>query len=202
MREVALKPLLEERCQPKADGVVTEFGANSNSREQTSSQEKNWIATASAKPRNDGSVKQGLFQRTEDTSGSVALSACLQATSPQGEALERIDTIRGRTHTKGSKSFFRTPWLPESELTLPINGLDLDTVYENIVRFIAGDELISKEGREESLQESIQRAELRQKLTKQIERLQSKINKEKSFARQVELNTQLKALKHQLEELK
>ena len=71
MREVALKPLLEERCQPKADGVVTEFGANSNSREQTSSQEKNWIATASAKPRNDGSVKQGLLQGTLDYSGSV-----------------------------------------------------------------------------------------------------------------------------------
>ena len=69
------------------------------------------------------------------------------------------------------------------------------------MRFIAGDALTQKEDKQESLQESIQRAELRQKLTKQIERLQSKINKEKSFARQVELNTQLKALKRQLEEL-
>lgn len=102
---------------------------------------------------------------------------------------------------KGSKSFFHTPWLPESDLLLPIKGLDLDTVYENIFRFIAGDALTPKEDKPESLQESIERAELKQKLKKQIERLQKQINKEKSFAIQVELNTKLKALKRQLEEL-
>lgn len=113
----------------------------------------------------------------------------------------KLNSLRPSPYTLTPLSFFRTPWLPESELTLPINGLDLDTVYENIVRFIAGDVLTPKEDKKESLQESIEKSEYRQKLTKQIERLQSKINKEKSFPIQVELNTQLKALKRELEGL-
>ena len=54
--------------------------------EQTSSQAKNWIATASAKPRNDGSVKQGLLQGTLDYSGSVTPQS-LRDSSPQVEPL-------------------------------------------------------------------------------------------------------------------
>ena len=47
-----LKPLLEEGCQPKADGVVTEFVVNPTLMEQVSSQ-GNWIATQSSTARND-----------------------------------------------------------------------------------------------------------------------------------------------------
>ena len=174
-------------------------------------------ALASYKTNSEVKQKDPFRQATPATSPAIcggSSSRCSPKALAVGGAVERSETegaaLQSNAVTEGgfkknkilsTKSFFRTPWLPESELTLPINGLDLDTVYENIVRFIAGDALISKEDKEESLQECIQRAELRQKLTKQIERLQSKIIKEKSFARQVELNTQLKALKRQLEEL-
>ena len=100
-----------------------------------------------------------------------------------------------------SKSFFSTSWLPEPELQLPLNGLDLDSVYEAILRYIAGDELKVKEGTHESLQQSVERAEQRQKLMKQINKLQKKVNREVQFSIQVELNAQLKKLKCELEKL-
>ncbi len=102
---------------------------------------------------------------------------------------------------KGSNTFFSTSWLPEPELQLPLNGLDLDSVYEAILRYIAGDELKAKEGTHESLQQSVERAEQRQKLMKQIDKLQKKVNREVQFSIQVELNAQLKALKRELEQL-
>ena len=51
--EDVLKPLFEEGCQAKPDGVVTEFVVNHNSLEQPSSQ-ANWIATQSTTARNEG----------------------------------------------------------------------------------------------------------------------------------------------------
>ena len=106
-----------------------------------------------------------------------------------------------KTQNLSSKSFFSTDWLPESELQLPLKGLDLDIVYENILRYIAGDELKAKEGTHESLQQSVERAEQRQKLIKQIDKLQKKVNREVQFSIQVELNAQLKKLKYELEKL-
>ena len=171
----------------RSAGGVTEFVVNSNSLEQTPSRAKNEF------------VNTLLLNR--DCSSSVTLSACKQATSPQGEALEKHTIINRGSLKKGSNTFFSTSWLPEPELQLPLNGLDLDNVYENILRFIAGDELKAKEGTHESLKQSVERAEQRQKLMKQIDKLQKKVNREVQFSIQVELNAQLKALKRELEAL-
>ena len=106
-----------------------------------------------------------------------------------------------KSQNLSSKSFFSTDWLPEPELQLPLIGLDLDSVYEAILRYIAGDELKAKEGTHESLKQSVERAEQRQKLMKQIDKLQKKVNREVQFSIQVELNAQLKKLKCELEAL-
>ena len=62
----------------------------------------------------------------------------------------------------GSNSFkvsryYHTDWIPEDELCLSIDGLNMDTVYENFVRQIAGDKLQTDSV--ESLKESVERDE-------------------------------------------
>lgn len=95
-------------------------------------------------------------------------------------------------------SYYHTPWQIEEEISLAIQGLDMDTVYENFVRQIAGDTLKAENG--ESLQESVEREQQRQALKKQIEKLTKAVRREKQFNKQMELNKELKKLKEQLAE--
>lgn len=91
--------------------------------------------------------------------------------------------------------YYHTEWSGNPEIV--IQGLDMDKVYENFVRQIAGDSLSN--GGNESLQESVQRQQEKENLKKQIDKLAKAVNKEKQFNRQIELNQQLKMLKKQLE---
>ena len=96
-------------------------------------------------------------------------------------------------------TYYHTEWLPESELPLKVDGLSIDKVYENFVRQIAGDALQGESA--ESLKESVERDARRQELQKQITALQAKVRKEKQLNKQVQLNTELKKLKKDLEAL-
>ena len=103
----------------------------------------------------------------------------------------------------GNKAFkvngyYHTEWLAEDELPLKLEGLNVDAVYENFVRQIAGDKL-KTEAAGESLKESVARDEQKQALQKQIATLQAKIRKEKQFNKQMQMNTELKKLKKELE---
>ena len=105
----------------------------------------------------------------------------------------------------GSKAFkvngyYYTEWFVEDELPLKMEGLNIDAVYENFVRQIAGDKL-STEKTGESLKESVEREEQRQTVQKQIEALKAKIKKEKQLNKQMEMNNELKKLKRELEEI-
>lgn len=105
----------------------------------------------------------------------------------------------------GNKAFkvngyYHTEWLAEDELPLKLEGLNVDAVYENFVRQIAGDKL-KTEAAGESLKESVARDEQKQALQKQIATLQAKIRKEKQLNKQVQMNTELKKLKKELEVL-
>lgn len=105
----------------------------------------------------------------------------------------------------GSKAFkvngyYYTEWFVEDELLLKMEGLNIDVVYENFVRQIAGDKL-STEKTGESLKESVEREEQRQTVQKQIEALKAKIKKEKQLNKQMEMNNELKKLKRELEEI-
>ena len=55
--------------------------------------------------------------------------------------------------------YYHTDWMPEDELHLSIDGLNMDAVYESLVRQIAGDKLQPDSG--ESLKESVERDERR-----------------------------------------
>ncbi len=96
-------------------------------------------------------------------------------------------------------TYYHTDWLPEAELPLKIDGLNIDKVYENFVRQIAGDAL--KTDSNETLTESVERDERRQQLEKQITSLQVKVRREKQLNKQVQLNAELKKLKKELEDL-
>lgn len=94
-------------------------------------------------------------------------------------------------------SYYHTDWLPEEELSLKLDGLNMDAVYENFVRQIGGEALAA--AGEETLQQTVERDARRQELQKQIGALQVKIRREKQLNKQVQLNTELKRLKKELE---
>ena len=96
-------------------------------------------------------------------------------------------------------TYYHTNWLLEGDLALKLDGLNMDAVYENYVRQIAGDVLHT--GVAESLKESVERSKQIQLLRKQIDTLQKKICREKQLNRQMELNAKLKRLRKELSEL-
>lgn len=106
--------------------------------------------------------------------------------------------------TSGNNAFkvnryYHTEWMPENELQFSIDGLNMDAVYENLVRQIAGE--ILQTNSNESLKDSVERDEERRRLEKQIAALENKIRKEKQLNRRMEMNTELKRLKEELEGL-
>lgn len=96
--------------------------------------------------------------------------------------------------------YYQTEWLLETELPVHLEGLNIDAVYENFVRQIAGD-VLQAATPQESLKESVARDDRRDALQKQINKLQAKIRKEKQLNRQMEMNAELKKLRRELEEL-
>lgn len=96
--------------------------------------------------------------------------------------------------------YYHTNWLEATELIVKLEGLNLDDVYENLVRQIAGDKLQS-DNSSESLKQSVEHDKEREILQKQISILQNKIRKEKQLNKQIEINTELKKLRSALEKI-
>lgn len=97
-------------------------------------------------------------------------------------------------------TYYHTDWIDEDSLELKIDGLNVDKVYENFVRQIAGDSLSSTtEG--ESLKVSVTRQNLQNDLTKQIETLKKRIKKEKQLNKQMRMNKELRRLILELEQM-
>ena len=97
-------------------------------------------------------------------------------------------------HTK----LISSVWKAIEEATLPLSGLNIDVVWENIVTYIGQIEVT--EGN--TLAEQIKVEDVRTKLKSQIASLTQKLNKEKQFNRQMEINAEIKSLKKQLSNLK
>lgn len=94
--------------------------------------------------------------------------------------------------------YYHTDWIEEKDFVVKLEGLNLDDVYENLVRQIAGDKLQSDDSIE-SLKQSVERDKEIETLQKQINILQGKIRKEKQLNKQMEMNTELKKLRKALE---
>lgn len=96
---------------------------------------------------------------------------------------------------KYESDIIQTEWNENIEIS--INGLDLNAVYENLVKQIAGIDNNSIDVKKEL--EKIKEIEL---LEKEINKLKSNIEKEKQFNRKVELNKKVRKLEKEMEALK
>ena len=95
--------------------------------------------------------------------------------------------------------YYHTDWMREDDLHLSIDGLNMDAVYESLVRQIAGDKLQTDSS--ESLKESVVRDENKKQLEKQIAALENKMRREKQLNRQMEMNAELKNLRKERQRL-
>lgn len=92
-----------------------------------------------------------------------------------------------------SKLFIST-WQPIENVTLPLNGLNLDAVWQNIVAYI-GQFSVEQEN---SLTEQIKIDEERDKLLRQIAAIERQMNSTKQPRRKRELFIELQKLKHNI----
>ena len=90
-------------------------------------------------------------------------------------------------HTK----LIRSDWKTTDETTITLSGLNLDTIWENIIKDIG--EIRVREGK--TLTEQIQDEEQQAKLKKQIEELERKCRAEKQPRKRLELYNRLQELK-------
>ncbi len=104
------------------------------------------------------------------------------------------------TATFKVNQYYHTEWMAPEELPLSLEGLDMDSAYENLIRQIAGEKLIAGQP-ETTLQEAYTKSVEREKLIKQIEALQKRIRNERQLNRQMQMNKEVKVLKRDLEEL-
>ena len=99
--------------------------------------------------------------------------------------------------------YYHTDWQDEAALSLRLEGLTLDAVYENLVRQIAGSSLDPEtENPELSLGETIALTEKREKLQKEIARLEKLAWAEKQPKRKFELAQELKVLRERISALR
>ena len=103
-----------------------------------------------------------------------------------------------QTWIEASGTFYNSDWFRIDGCTLKLDGLNLDTVYGNLARHIAGGRLDS----EGDISEAVEKDKLRQKLEREIAGLEKRILREKQFNRQVEFNNKLKQLRSELEGLR
>ena len=93
-------------------------------------------------------------------------------------------------HTK----LFTSAWQPTDEAVLPLSGLSLDTVWENIVKGIGQIEVADGRTLAEQIADNDQRA----KLLAQIATLERKMANEKQPRRKREYFEQIKKLKEKI----
>ena len=101
----------------------------------------------------------------------------------------------------GSNAFqlrqsYHTEWMRPEDLSLNLTALDMDALYESIVRQIAGDAIAAPQG--ESPKEAVEQTQQREKLEKQIALLKAKMKKEKQLGRQMEIRREIMRLEELL----
>lgn len=161
----------------------------------------------------ENSLTQGNLNLTADTDIKeiLLLSIALKKETVDGKIIEAI--ARQNPHKLVFLLFYenerqlsllhhgklyRTPWLPESEITLTLRGQSLDAIWEGFVEQIAlfGDARASDET--QSVDERIARMEQIKKLEEQIRKTEAAYRKERQPKKKFELFDRLKKLKKEL----
>lgn len=93
--------------------------------------------------------------------------------------------------------YYHTDWMPENELILQIEGLNMDAVWDNFIIQVGGVEL--EQGND--LAEQIELDDLKTKLAKDIEKLEKQARGEKQPRKKFEIASKVNQLKKRLAEL-
>jgi len=91
---------------------------------------------------------------------------------------------------------YKTDWVNVESLSLDVNGLDLDAVYNNFITQISGGKIETNE--EISIKDAVEKSVENEKLQRKIEQLKNKIKKETQFNKQQEMKKDLKILMKQI----
>jgi hypothetical protein len=94
--------------------------------------------------------------------------------------------------------YFSTQWMPNesARMSMPL-ALDLGVLYELLLKRLIPLPLRQNE----TLAELVRRVELLRLKENEVQKIISKLNKEKQFNRKVEINAQLRAIRQELENL-
>ena len=96
------------------------------------------------------------------------------------------------SNTNTDKTFriaktYRSQWIKDTEISLSIEGLTMDAIYETLVRQVAGERIITQS---ESLREDVEKSTQREMLLKKIEILRRKEAKERQPQKKFVLHQQ------------
>lgn len=91
--------------------------------------------------------------------------------------------------------YYHTEWLDEQSASIKLEGFDTDSIYENLVRRIGGIE----SGGDDTLGEQIADKECREKLEKEIARLEKLARAEKQPKKKFELVKKIKKIKENIQ---
>lgn len=94
-------------------------------------------------------------------------------------------------------SYYQTGWMKYNDLSLKIEGLNLNRIYENFILQISGGKLQLEYGSD--IKEAISKVKEQEKLEAYIVNLETKIRNEKQFNQQVKLMAELRKAKVQQE---
>ena len=128
----------------------------------------------------DKQIPYHILFLLERPDGSVCLHVTYKEASQSGSNAFQL------------KQSYHTEWMRPENLSLNITALDMDALYESIVRQIAGDAIAVPRG--ESLKEAVEQTQQREKIEKQIAQLKAKMKKEKQLGRQMELRREIMRL--------
>ena len=92
---------------------------------------------------------------------------------------------------------YKTDWINIESLSLDVNGLDLDAVYNNFITQISAGKIETNE--EISIKDAVEKSVEIEKLQRKIEQLKNKIKREPQFNKQLEMKKDLKNLENNLE---
>lgn len=92
----------------------------------------------------------------------------------------------------------QSEWISSDKCTIQLNGFNIDTVWENIIVQIGGIQIESGN----TLDEQIAVDEQRQKLQKEIDRLEKQARAEKQPKKKFELVQEIKVIRNRLEDIK
>lgn len=90
---------------------------------------------------------------------------------------------------------YATEFVPPENPTLPLDALDMDSLYASSSAPIAGDALSAPE---QPLEQAVAQAREKEKLQRQIAQLKAKMKKEKNLGKQMELRREILKLEGEL----